>query len=88
MAKILKPFVKNYNMYEIPNTRNCFKIEAKQENKKLVFVCVYRKITMVKQFLNTVPQYDIKTCKMYDKEEALNFVLERYNEYIETEKTL
>ena len=43
---------------------------------------------MVKQFLNTVSQYDIKTCKMYDKEEALNFVLERYNEYIETEKTV
>ena len=36
MAKNLKPFVKNYNMYEIPNTRNCFKVEIKQENKKIV----------------------------------------------------
>lgn len=78
---MIKPFIKNYNMYEIPNTRQCFKVEVKQENKKPVFICIYKKITMVKQFLNTVPQYDIKKCKMYDKEEALNFVLKCYKEY-------
>ena len=85
---MIRPFIKNYNMYEIPNTRNCFKVEVRQENKKTVFICIYKKITMVKQFLNIVPQYDIKTCKMYDKEEALNFVLKCYNEYMETEKPL
>ena len=74
----MKPFVKNYNMYEIPDTRNCFKVEAKQENKKPMFLCCY-KVVVRNQYQNNVEQ---KSKKLYNKENALQFVLDKYNEYI------
>ena len=73
-----KPFVKNYNMYEIPSTRNCFKVEVCQENKKPLFKCCY-KVVVRNKYQDNVEQM-IK--KLYDKEEALNFVLEKYNKYL------
>lgn len=74
----MKPFVKNYNMYEIPNTRNCFKVEVCQENKKPMFRCCY-KVIVKNQYQNNVEQ---RSKKLYNKEEAFNFVLDRYNEYL------
>ena len=73
-----KPFVKNYNMYEIPNTRNCFKVEVCQENKKPLFKCCY-KVVVRNKYQDNVEQM---TKKLYDKEEALNLVLEKYNKYL------
>ena len=75
---MLKPFIKNYNMYEIPNTRNCFKVEVKQENKKPMFSCCY-KVVVRNKYQDNVEQMNKK---LYDKEEALNFVLEKYNKYL------
>lgn len=75
---MMKPFVKNYNMYEIPDTRNCFKVEVKQENKKPMFLCCY-KVVAKNQYQNNVEQ---KGKKLYDKKEALQFVLDKYNEYL------
>ena len=78
MAKILKPFVKNYNMYEIPNTRNCFKVEVKQESKKPMFLCVYQEVVRNQYQDNVISKHK----RVYDKQEALNFVLEKYNIYL------
>ena len=75
-----KPFIKNYNMYEIPNTRNCFKVEVKQENKKPMFLCVYQEVVRNRYQYNVVSKHK----KIYDKIEALNFVLEKYNIYLES----
>ena len=74
----MEHFIKNYNMYEIPNTKNCFKVEVKQENKNPMFLCVY-KVVVKNQYQDNV---EIKSKKLYDKKEALQFVLEKYNEYI------
>lgn len=74
----MKPFIKNYNMYEIPDTRNCFKVEVCQENKKPMFKCCY-KVVVKNQYQNNVEQ---RSKKLYNKEEAFSFVLDRYNEYL------
>jgi hypothetical protein len=82
VGKMLRPFIKNYNMYEIPNTRNCFKVEIKQENKKPMYLCCYKKI-VINQYQNNTEQI---SKKMYNKTEALIFVLEKYNEYLSQKK--
>lgn len=85
---MIKPFVKKYNNYEIPNTRNIFKVVAKKESYKPMFLCCYQEIIFVKEFNNLVPQYSMKIKKMYNKEEALNFVLDKYNEYVEKNSSI
>ena len=74
----MRSFIKNYNMYEIPDTKNCFKVEVKQENKKPMFLCVY-KVVIKNQYQDNI---EMKSKKLHDKDEALQFVLDRYNEYI------
>lgn len=62
--------VKSCQMWEIPNTRNIFRVEQRTENKKPVYCCMYR------------IGHDLKKQKIYDKEEAFNIVIKRYEEYL------
>ena len=75
---MIKPFIKNYNMYEIPNTRTCFKVEVKPHSKKPMFLCVYQEVVRNQYQDNVISKHK----RVYDKQEALNFVLEKYNIYL------
>lgn len=79
---MIKPFVKDYNMYIIPDTKQTFKVTCKKENYKPMYLCTYKEIKIVKQFMGEVKQIELKSKKIYDKQEALNFVLEKYSDYI------
>ena len=74
----MKQFEKNFNMYVIPKTRNCFKVTVRQENKKPMFICCYS-IVVRSKYQDGV---EIKIKKMYDKQDALRFVSEMYDSYM------
>ena len=79
----MKAFEKNYNMYVIPGTKNCFKIEICQENKKPMFKCCF-KVVVKNKYQNNI---EVKTKKIYNKDEAFNFVLEMHNLYLSKQES-
>lgn len=82
----MSEFKKDYNMwllkkYNDNHTFKNFYVEQRTENKKPVFKCYYTEIFRSINKSND-GQYSDGKRKFYDKKEALDFILEKYNLYI------
>lgn len=80
----MSEFKKDYNMWVIKaycGRLKDFYVEQRTENKKPVFNCYY---TEIFRSINKSNDGQYKECKrkFYDKQEALDFVLGKYNLYI------
>ena len=70
---------KGYGVWDLQNNGKTvfgWQIEKRTENKKSIYYCYYACIS-------TKTNAERKTKKMYDKNNAFNFIISKYEEYLE-----